>query len=217
MNKKIGILGSGAVAKALGNGFIKHGYSVMLGTSNASKLADWQSQSGGQVGTFADTAEFGDIIVLAVKGYAAIDILNSIGAEKLNGKTIIDTTNPIDEKNPPVNGVLNYFTAQGDSLMEQLQKAVPNAHFVKAFNSIGAHLMVNPQFEALPTMFICGNNNDAKQEVASILTLFGFEVEDMGKVEAARAIEALCMLWCIPGFLQNQWVQAFRFMRPKTA
>lgn len=217
MSKKIGILGSGAVAKALGNGFIKHGYSVMLGTSNADKLADWQSQSGGLVGSFDDAAQYGDIIVLAVKGHAAETVINGVGAEKLNGKTVIDTANPIDDTKPPVNGVLNYFTGPNESLMERLQKLVPDANFVKAFNSIGAHLMVNPQLEATPSMFICGNNDAAKQEVADILTLFGFETEDMGKVEAARPIEALCALWCIPGFAKGQWVHAFRLIRPKTA
>jgi predicted dinucleotide-binding enzyme len=108
--------------------------------------------------------------------------------------------------------VLNYFTTD-KSLLELLQEAAPAAHLVKAFNSIGSHLMVNPNFAEKPTMFICGNNDDAKKEVSEILDLFGFEVEDSGKANAGHAVEALCILWCIPGFAQNRWVQAFRLMK----
>jgi hypothetical protein len=98
--------------------------------------------------------------------------------------------------------------------MEQLQAAFPNAHFVKAFSSVGNALIVNPDFGGIkPTMFICGNDANAKKEVSKILDRFGFEVEDMGGVEAARAIEPLCILWCIPGFLRNQWMHAFKLLK----
>jgi predicted dinucleotide-binding enzyme len=98
--------------------------------------------------------------------------------------------------------------------MERLQRAFPEAHFVKAFNSVGNGQMVNPQFAGgPPTMFICGNSAAAKAEVEKILTQFGWETEDMGAVEAARAIEPLCMLWCIPGFLKNDWAHAFKILR----
>jgi predicted dinucleotide-binding enzyme len=97
--------------------------------------------------------------------------------------------------------------------MEDLQETFPEARFVKAFNSIGSAYMVNPDFESKPTMFICGNDEGAKTEVSVILDIFGFEVEDMGGAEAARAIEPLCILWCIPGFLQNQWSHAFKLMK----
>jgi hypothetical protein len=213
MNKNIGILGSGAVAKALGEGFIKHGYNVMLGTTNPAKLDEWKGKNpAAQIGSFEDTAKFGDIVVIAVKGHAAIDVVKTAGIANLAGKTVIDTTNPIDETKPPVNGVLNYFTTD-KSLLELLQEAAPAAHLVKAFNSIGSHLMVNPNFAEKPTMFICGNNDDAKKAASEILDLFGFEVEDSGKANAGRAVEALCILWCIPGFAQNRWVQAFRLMK----
>jgi predicted dinucleotide-binding enzyme len=109
--------------------------------------------------------------------------------------------------------VLQFFTGHDDSLMEQLQKLAPETNFVKAFNSVGNALMVNPQFESKPTMFICGNNDKAKQEAAKILDLFGWEVEDMGKAEAARAIEPLCILWCIPGFRENRWTHAFKLLK----
>ena len=126
---------------------------------------------------------------------------------------MIDTTNPIDDA-PPVNGVIAFFSSLKDSLMERLQRAVPDAHFVKSFSCIGSAFMVNPDFHGVkPTMFICGNHDGAKAETKIILDQFGFEVEDLGKVEAARAIEPLCMLWCIPGFLQNGWTHAFKLLR----
>jgi 8-hydroxy-5-deazaflavin:NADPH oxidoreductase len=97
--------------------------------------------------------------------------------------------------------------------MERLQRLAPDAHFVKAFSCVGNALMVNPDFDgARPTMFICGDHDGAKREVADILGRFGFEVADMGAVEGARAIEPLCMLWCIPGFRQNRWTHAFKLL-----
>lgn len=214
-SKKIGILGSGIVGKVLATGFLKHGYEVMIGTRDKAKLADWQSKNpNGKIGSFEETAKFGDIIVLATKGHASSEVLKLAGINNLDGKTIIDATNPIDEKNPPVNGVLNFTTSLHDSLMEQLQKVAPKANFVKAFNSVGSAFMVNPDFGGTkPSMFICGNNDDAKKQVTEILTQFGWETEDMGKAEGARAIEPLCMLWCIPGMLRNQWTHAFKLLK----
>jgi hypothetical protein len=212
---KIGILGSGDVGKTLANGFIKHGYDVMIGTRSPEKLSEWKAKAGksGRVGSFNETAAFGDILVLAVKGTTAKDTLKLAGADNLKGKTIIDATNPIAEA-PPVNGVLKFFTSLDNSLMEQLQTAFPEARFVKAFSIVGNAVMVNPDFGGVkPTMFICGNDAAAKKEVGKILDLFGFEVEDMGSVEAARAIEPLCMLWCIPGFLRNDWMHAFKLLK----
>ena len=99
--------------------------------------------------------------------------------------------------------------------MERLQRSAPKARFVKAFNSVGNALMVNPKLRGgPPTMFICGNDGEARKEVAEILTLFGWDTEDMGTAEAARAIEPLCVHWCIPGFLKNDWVHAFKVLRP---
>ncbi len=212
--KKIGIIGSGNVAQALGTGFIKHGYQVMLGTRDKQKLAEWFNANGGkaQIGTVIETAAFGDIIVLAVKGSIAKQIVEQIGKDSLAHKTVIDTTNPIAER-APENGVIKYFTTLEKSLLEELQETAPQANFVKAFNSVGSAFMVNPAFESKPTMFICGNNADAKKDVTEILNKFGWEVADFGKVESARAIEPLCMLWCIPGFLNNQWTHAFKLLK----
>ena len=211
---KVGILGSGMVAKALAEGFLRHGHSVMLGTRSPLKLGDWVEQhKNALAGSFSDAAQYGDLAVLAAKGTIAADVLRLAGTENLTGKTLMDVTNPIADE-PPVNGVLKFFTSLDDSLMERLQREFPEIHFVKAFNSVGNVCMVNPQFSAgKPSMFICGNSDAAKKTVAMIVAQFGWEVEDMGKAEAARAIEPLCMLWCIPGFLQNDWSHAFKMMR----
>ncbi len=210
---KVGILGSGDVAKTLASGFLKHGHRVMVGTRTPAKLADWAAQNpNAQVGSFADAAKSGELIVLAVKGNAAVEALGLAGAGNLAAKTVLDACNPIADA-PPDHGVLRFFTTHEQSLMEQLQQEFPAANFVKAFNSVGAPSMVNPQFAGgKPTMFICGNDEAAKKQVSQIAGEFGWEVADMGSVEAARAIEPLCMLWCIPGFLRNEWTHAFKLM-----
>lgn len=215
MKHKIGILGSGQVGQTLASGFIKHGFQVMIASRDQSKLSQWDEQSGehGSTGSFEDAARFGEIIVLAVKGSAALDALHLSGIANLAGKTIIDATNPIANQ-PPDNGVLKFFTNLDNSLMEQLQMEAPQANFVKAFSCVGNALMVNPDFKGVkPTMFICGNNAMAKEEVTEILTVFDWEAEDMGGVESARAIEPLCILWCIPGLLENRWGHAFKMLR----
>lgn len=211
--KKIGVLGSGQVAQVLASGFIKHGYEVMIGTRDAGKLSAWQSKnSGAKVGSFEDTAAFGDIVVLAVKGTVAEKLVSALKPQ-LAGKTVIDTTNPIAEA-PPVNGVLKFFTTYDESLMERLQKVAPEANFVKSFSCVGNSLMVDPNMkEGKPTMFICGNNKNARAEVTGILTEFNWDTADMGTAEAARAIEPLCMLWCIPGFVANSWSHAFKMLK----
>lgn len=211
--KKIGILGSGVVAQTLGAGFLKHGYQVMLGTSDINKLSDWQSRNpDSALASFEQAADFAEIIVLAVKGDAAITVLKSISAESLKGKVLIDTCNPIANE-APENGVLKYFSSINFSLLEDIQKNFPDVNVVKAFNSVGNNLMVNPKFEqGKPSMFICGNNANAKQEVSGILSQFGWDAIDMGAAEAARAIEPLCILWCIPGFINNTWSHAFKLL-----
>ena len=210
---KVGIIGSGVVAQSLAIGFIKHGHETMLGTRNPSKLDEFVSAyPAAKTGSFADTARFGKFIVLAVKGTAAENAMREAGPENMKGKTVMDTTNPIADA-PPENGVLKFFTSLDESLLERLQQAFPDIHFVKAFNSVGNALMVDPQFKnGKPTMFICGNDDGAKKVVAEIVEQFGWELADMGRAEAARAIEPLCILWCIPGFLNNQWSHAFKLL-----
>jgi predicted dinucleotide-binding enzyme len=214
--KKVAVLGSGQVGDVLSNGFLAHGYSVMRATRDPSKLQAWKAAATGEaaVGSYEQAAKWGDIIVLAVKGLVAEEVLDQCGVANLAGKTVIDATNPIGNE-PPENGVIRYFTNANESLMERLQKKAPQANFVKAFNSVGNVFMVNPKLESTPTMFICGNNAAAKQDTTEILTAFGWETCDMGGVEAARPIESLCILWCIPGFLRNDWMHAFKLIKPR--
>jgi 8-hydroxy-5-deazaflavin:NADPH oxidoreductase len=214
-NKKVGILGSGQVGQVLANGFLKHGYQVMVGSRDPAKLQGWKDSTGGkgETGDFAATASFGEIVVLVTKGLAAAEALKLAGVENLAGKVVIDATNPIADA-PPTNGVVKFFTTLDDSLMEQLQALAPKARLVKAFNSVGNAWMVNPSFPGgRPTMFICGNDDGAKREVSGILEQFGWDAADMGMATSARAIEPLCMLWCIPGFLRNEWTHAFKLLK----
>ena len=214
--KKVAVLGSGAVGDVLSNGFLAHGYAVTRATRDPQKLHGWKNGAKGEaaIGTYEEAAKWADLVVLAVKGLVAEDVLAQCGVANLANKTIIDTTNPIGGE-PPDNGVIRYFTNANESLMERLQKKAPQANFVKAFNSVGNPFMVNPKLETTPTMFICGNNAGAKQEATEILTKFGWETCDMGGVEAARPIESLCILWCIPGFIRNDWQHAFKLIKPR--
>jgi 8-hydroxy-5-deazaflavin:NADPH oxidoreductase len=210
---KVGVLGSGVVGQVLADGFLKHGHEVMRGSRDPAKLAQWKAGAGprARTGTFEEAARFGEAAVLAVKGSAAEGIVRSCAAA-LAGRTVIDTTNPIADA-PPVDGVLPFFTTLGESLLERLQRLAPDARFVKAFSCVGNALMVNPQLPGgKPTMFICGADAGAKRQVTAVLDEFGWEVEDMGAAAAARAIEPLCMLWCIPGFRQNRWTHAFKLL-----
>jgi predicted dinucleotide-binding enzyme len=213
---RIGIIGSGEVGAALASGLRRHGHDVMRGSRDPKKLKAWQDEQGKGVaiGDVAETARFGELVILAVKGTGAEEAVRQAGIDNLAGKPVLDTTNPISEA-PPQNGVLAFFTGPNDSLMERLQKLAPAAHFVKAFSCVGSNLMVDPKLQGgPPTMFICGNEDTAKRTATLLLKEIGWETMDAGKVEAARAIEPLCILWCIPGFLQNDWVHAFKVLRP---
>ena len=212
---KIGVLGSGDVARTLGAGFLKKGHDVTMGSRDPARLKDWQiSHPAARLGRFDEAARFGEVLVLAVKGTAASKALRAAGAGNVAGKTVIDVTNPISDDRPPVHGVLQFFTNPNESLLERLQKEFAEAKLVKAFNSVGSALMVDPKLKGgTPTMFLCGNDEGAKTIVSQILHHFGWEPMDMGKAEAARAIEPLCMLWCIPGFLRNDWSHAFKLLR----
>ena len=209
---KVAVLGSGKVGEILADGLLEHGHSVMRASREPAKLDAWKQGAKGEasVGTFVDAAKWASVIILAVKGTGAESTVEQIAAH-VGGKTVIDATNPIADA-PPQNGVIQYFTGPNESLMERLQKKAPQAHFVKAFNSVGNALMVNPKLASPPTMFICGNDAGAKQETTEILTQFGWETCDCGGVEGARAIEPLCMLWCIPGLLRNDWMHAFKLL-----
>lgn len=213
--KKIALLGSGQVGQVLADGFLAHGYEVMRASREPSKLDGWKAGAGptAQVGSFAQAAKWADGVVLAVKGSAAESAVELAGVANLAGKPVMDATNPIAAA-PPDNGVLRFFTDLNESLMERLQKKAPDAHFVKVFSCVGSGFMVNPKLPGgPPTMFICGNDGAAKAQVRKVLELFGWDTADMGAAAAARAIEPLCMLWCIPGLTQNSWTHAFKLLR----
>jgi 8-hydroxy-5-deazaflavin:NADPH oxidoreductase len=214
---KVGIIGSGDVGRVLGKGFLTEGHQVMIGTRDVKKEAvvKWLAENpGATAASFSDAAKFGDIIVLATAGDITAEVIKNAGYSNFDGKVVIDTTNPIDHKKAPVNGVLQYFTTMQQSLMEQLQNLLPNAKLVKAFNSVGNPFMYKPNFAGVkPTMFICGNREGAKKTVTGILDAFGWEAEDMGLANAAGAIESLCILWCLPGFNRNQWTHAFKLLK----
>jgi 8-hydroxy-5-deazaflavin:NADPH oxidoreductase len=212
--KTIGIIGSGNVGKTLARGFSNKGYTTLI----ASRSEETRKQLAEELGSAVRTttpevaANESDIVVFAVKGSQAKSALEGLGIENLEGKTVIDTTNPIADA-APENGVLRYTSSINKSLMEELQELAPKANFVKAFSCAGSLHMVDPKFDSTPTMFICGNSQPAKEEVKKILDQFGWETEDMGSVEAARAIEPLAILWCIPGFLTNSWNHAFKLLK----
>jgi 8-hydroxy-5-deazaflavin:NADPH oxidoreductase len=202
---RYGVLGSGEVGQTLAAGLRAVGHEVRIGTRDPAKHPG--------TAAFAEVAPWAEALVLAVPGTAAESTLRAAGGESVRGKLVIDATNPIGD-DPPEDGVLRVTTGPNSSLMEQLQAAFPQAKFVKAFNSVGSDLMVHPKLPGgPPTMFICGNDADAKAAVSQLLEQFGWEVADMGTARSARAIEPLAQLWCIPGFLHDQWTHAFRLLR----
>jgi predicted dinucleotide-binding enzyme len=213
---KIGIIGSGRVGQMLGIAFLNEQYDVMLGSRDPLKetITQWQAENpSGKTGNFEQAAIFGDILVIAVAGKIVEEALILAGKNNFANKIVIDVTNPISTT-PPVNGVLQFFTDLNESLMEKIQKSIPEAKLVKAFNSVGSDFFYKPDLAGMPpSMFICGNDDDARKKVGEIVDSFGWEVEDMGKIEAARAIEPLCILWCIPGILHNEWHHAFKLLK----
>ena len=209
-----GILGSGPVGQVLATGLHAKGHRVRIGSRTPHKLREFSANTGIESGTFADVAAWGEHVVLAVKGTAAEAALAEADDANLRGKLVIDTTNPITDS-PPEDGVLRSFTGPNSSLMEILQGAHPGAHFVKAFNSVGSDLMVDPDFGGVkPTMFYCGDDASAKAITAGVIAQFGWEGADMGGARAARAIEPLAVLWCISGFRSDDWDNhAFHVLR----
>lgn len=212
---KIGVLGSGSVGQTLAGGFLKHGHQVTIGTRNPAGdgLKKWQGENPkGRAGTYADAAKFGELLVIATRGGVVTQVIESAGRGNFAGKVLIDVNNPIAEA-PPVNGVLEFFTGPNESLGETIQAFAREARVVKAFNSVGAGRMVNPHYEqGTPTMFIAGEDAAAKEVVSGLIRELGWEPFDCGGIIASRALEPLCMLWCIPGFRQNQWTHAFKLL-----
>ena len=196
MPYQIGILGSGSAARTLGSGLLRLGHPVMLGTREPDKLADWRDEAGpsGRVGSFADTAVYGELIVLSVLGRAAEDVIRLAGPDNLAGKVIIDASDPLDFSA----GRPGLFVGTTDSLGERVQRAAPRARVVKALNIVLAEVMVDPTLTGgQPDMFIAGNDDDAKEVVTELLRRLGWPVIDLGDIENARWLEALSLLWVV--------------------
>ncbi|MGA8663699.1 MAG: NAD(P)-binding domain-containing protein [Thermoplasmata archaeon] len=212
---KVGILGSGEVAKALGVGFITAGHTVRLGsrTPESEGLVAWKKKVGanGSTGTFADAAEWGEMVVVASLGVEVASTLKLAGPNHFAGKVVIDVTNPLvmAPNAPPTLSV-----GWTDSAGETVQRMLPSAKVVKAFNSVGNPLMFRPQLPGgPPTMFYCGNDASAKQKVAEILTSFGWDSIDVGGIEASRFLEPLCLLWVSSAMRLGNWNIAFKVLK----
>lgn len=213
--KKIGILGSGDVGKVLGAGFIGAGHEALIGTRDVKKLDEWvkKTEGKGKTGSFADAAKFGDVIVLACLGSAVEDVIKQAGgAEAFAGKTILDATNPLQFSPgaPP-----SLFVGGNDSLGERVQKWLPKAKVVKAFNTIGNAHMVKPSFPGGdPDFFHCGNDKDAKALVVELAKDLGWKsFVDLGGIDGSRALEEMCIAWVRHGILSGSWNHAFKLLR----
>jgi predicted dinucleotide-binding enzyme len=212
---RIGILGTGDVGRALAKGFLTLGHDVTMGSRDANneKAIAWAKGAGpkASAGTFGDAASFGEILVLATLGVANESAIRLAGSDSFGGKILIDATNPLDFAGgmPPQLAV-----AGNDSGGERVQRLLPDAHVVKAFNTVGNALMFRPRFPGgPPDMFICGNRDDAKAGVAAILSDFGWGVVDIGGIDGSRYLEAMCMVWVLAAMRGNNWNQAFKLLR----
>jgi len=212
--KRLGILGSGDVAKALGSGFAKHGYEVKLGTRDPSKLEAWKASTGAKasVGSFAEAAAFGDVVILATHGAATEAAIDLAGTAPFAGKVVIDATNPLDFSHgmPPT-----LFVGTTDSLGERVQRKLPNAHVVKCFNTVSSIRMIDPKFQHAPMrMLICGNDAAAKKRVEGMLREVGWAgALDVGGIDGARWVEALVPLWVRAAQVLDTWEHAFQVVR----
>jgi 8-hydroxy-5-deazaflavin:NADPH oxidoreductase len=208
---RIGIIGSGDVGRALAAGFAGLGHDVKIGSRDPQKLVDWAATAGPHVstGTFAEAAEFGDILVLATLGVATQEAIRLAGIDAFDGKVVIDTTNPLDFGD----GTPRLAIGHTDSLGEVIQRLLSRARVVKAFNTVGNTLMVNPQLPGgPPDMFLCGNDEDAKKIVAQICKHFGWGVIDVGGIESSRHLEPMCMVWVLHGVRSGTWTHAFKLL-----
>lgn len=208
---RVGVLGSGMVGQALARGFAGRGNEVRIGSREPAKLADFAQETDVGTGTFDEVAAHGELLVLATRGDAAIDALALTGQGDLDGKVLIDTTNPLafSGDGPP-----ELFVGWSDSLGEQIQRAAPGARVVKCFNIITAGEMVDPDLrDGPPTMFLAGDDDAAKETVIGVLHDFGWpDVVDVGRIEGARLLEPLCLLWVVVGARRGAWDHGFRLL-----
>jgi 8-hydroxy-5-deazaflavin:NADPH oxidoreductase len=195
---KVGILGAVRVAQTIGSKLAEVGQEVMLGARTPSKLQDWQAKTAGnvKVSSLAEAAGFGEILILAVKGIAALDVLAQAGAAQMNGKILIDLSNSVifSEGKPTT-----LFIANTDSIAEQIQRTYPLVKVVKTVNTVGASVMVNPRqlADGDHVLFISGNDAEVKALVTQLLTSwFGWRhLFDLGDITSARSAEMYFILW----------------------
>ncbi|MCC3153970.1 NAD(P)-binding domain-containing protein [Hymenobacter sp. BT770] len=212
----IGILGTGGVAQTLGTKLVSLGHAVKLGsrTTGNEKATAWAAQAGPTAshGTFAEAADFGELLILATLGTGTLDAIALTGPDRLAGKTVIDLTNPLDVSQgmPP-----KLFVGHTDSLAEMVQRAAPQAHVVKALNIVSAAQMVDPTSTGSDLdMFIAGNDAAARQQVTDLLKSFGWKnITDFGGIESARFLEPLVLLWVHYGMKTGGWAHALKFVK----
>lgn len=199
---RIGILGTGQVGRALAAGYARHGHRVRLGTRQA-------DVEGFAVGPSAEVVRDADLVVLAVRGVVAVDLVASL-ADELDGTVLVDATNPLEGSG----GLPRLFVGRDDSLGERVQRAAPRARVVKAYNIVGNALMVDPQLPGgPPTMFIAGDDDAAKATVTGLLEETGWDVADLGGIEASRMLEPMCLAWVAYGARHGSWTHAFKLLR----
>ena len=208
----VGIIGSGDVAKKLGDSFVELGNSVKIGTRDVNRLSEWMAKHGEQAsaGSFSDAAVFGETVVIATSWAGTASAIEMAGPKNMAGKVVIDVTNPLDFSTMPPRLAIGHT----DSAGETIQRLLPDSKVVKAFNIVGNPHMYKPSFsEGTPTMFICGNDDSAKKTVIDILDSFGWESIDIGSIEGSRLLEPLAMLWIIYYFRTNTGNHAFKLLR----
>jgi len=199
---RIAILGSGLVGQSLARGLTRHGHEVRIGTRKDA-VEDLP------VGSPTEVVEGADLVFLSVQGTVAVDVAVGV-REQVRGKVLVDTTNPLDFSS----GTPGLFVGHTDSLGEQVQRAVPDAYVVKAYNTVGNTLFVDPDLPGgPPTMLIGGNSDDAKATVTGLLEETGWDVVDLGGIEASRWLEPICIAWVLYGSRTGTWDHAFRLLR----
>lgn len=214
---KIAVIGTGNVAQALVNGLISEGYDVKVGSRSLEKDSEnitklKEAHSNISITSYTEAVEFGDVIVLPVPGSALVDVIQEIGVQKFEGKILWDITNALSAE-APANGVIKLITTPEESLAEKIQKLLPSTHVIKAMNTVGAHLMYKPALSEKGTVFVAGNDEQAKDKVSSIVEKFGWESYDAGKIESSRALEYMGQLYVAQGILYNGWNSTFKYVK----